>query len=205
MVKFGANDNSFNLININIDGTNIAETPLVKAANGIFNKVFSRAIEYQIVREAELKKLASDTNKYFNLIPENDRDDSKLGLTLKDMEDSQYQVTDKELRDMFARLIAKTMDKRINSDIPPAFSDILKNLSSNEAIICKILYKSKDKVLPLFDLKILSPSTILHTLYLAINSSISLMSYFGRLFSPNMITFNPFFTHSLIVPADVPV
>ncbi|MGQ4223844.1 DUF4393 domain-containing protein [Enterococcus mundtii] len=152
-MKLGANDNSFNLISINIDGRNIVETPLVKAANGIFNKVFSNLIEYQIVREAELKKLASDTNKYFNLIPENERDNSKLGLTLKAMEDSQYQLNDNEIRDMFAKLIAKSMDKRFNTEIPPAFSDILKNLSSNEAFICKILYSIEYKVLPLFQLK----------------------------------------------------
>lgn len=153
MVKIGANDNSINLLSINIDGDSLENSPLVMAANGLFNKVFSKAIEYQIVRKAELKKLADDANQYFNTIPDDQKDDSKLGLTLKVFEDSQYQLSNEVLRDMFARLIAKTMDKRFNSDIPPAFSDILKNLSPDEAYMCKILYSTEHNTLSLFDLK----------------------------------------------------
>ncbi|MFT0197732.1 Abi-alpha family protein [Candidatus Enterenecus avicola] len=154
MVKIGANDNSFNLISINVDAESINNLPLAQIANTLFNKVFSKPIEYQIVRKAELKKLEKDANKYFNQTPDQYRDNSKLGLTLKTIEDSQYQLSSDDLREMFARLIVKTMDSRFNTEIPPAFSDILKNLSIDEAALCKSIFSLEHNVLPLFEIKL---------------------------------------------------
>lgn len=72
-------------------------------------------------------------------IPEKDRDRSKFGLALKAMEDSKYQLDDDDLRDMFEKIILKSLDKKYNQNLSPRFSSILMQLSPSDAKLLKKL------------------------------------------------------------------
>lgn len=75
-----------------------------------------------------------------NKIPENCRDISKLNIAIKTIEDSKYQISDDNLRQMFAKLIAASVDKRNNQDISPKFSSILSQLCPSDAKLLKSLF-----------------------------------------------------------------
>lgn len=79
-------------------------------------------------------------------IPEEERDSSKFGLTLKAIEDAKYQLDDADLRDMFEKIILKSLDKKYNQNLSPRFSSILMQLSSSDANLLKEL--SFNPVLP---------------------------------------------------------
>lgn len=68
-----------------------------------------------------------------NKIPEGDRDLSKFNLAMKAIDDSKFQITDDNLREMFAKLIAASIDKRNNQGLSPRFSNVLSQFSPEDA------------------------------------------------------------------------
>ncbi|MCO6528973.1 DUF4393 domain-containing protein [Lactobacillus sp.] len=68
-----------------------------------------------------------------NKIPEGDRDLSKFNLAMKVIDDSKFQITDDNLREMFAKLIAASIDKRNNQGLSPRFSNVLSQFSPEDA------------------------------------------------------------------------
>ena len=100
---------------------------------GILTWIFQKPIEYGIIKKKEFADLATKTSAELNKIPEEYRDDSKLGLTIKTLESSKYSLDSEELRSWFARLVAKTVDKRVNTDLNPLFPTVLSNMSSDDA------------------------------------------------------------------------
>lgn len=63
-----------------------------------------------------------------------------------------YSMDSKELRNLYANLLAKAMNSDCKSNVHPAFIEIIKQLSPIDASIFKIIYESKYK--PLIDLSI---------------------------------------------------
>ena len=70
----------------------------------------------------ELQDLANKTSARLQNIPETNRDTSKRGLLMKIIEEAQYQISEEDLRTMFANLIAASVDNRKNTSISPRFS-----------------------------------------------------------------------------------
>lgn len=68
-----------------------------------------------------------------NKIPEENRDSSKINLAMKTIDDSKYQISDDNLREMFAKLIAASIDKRNNQGLSPRFSNVLSQFSPEDA------------------------------------------------------------------------
>ena len=66
-------------------------------------------------------------------IPEENRDPSKTDLAMKTIEDSKYQISDNNLREMFAKLIAASIDERNNQGLSPRFSNVLSQFSPEDA------------------------------------------------------------------------
>jgi hypothetical protein len=66
-------------------------------------------------------------------IPFENRDTSKQGLALKAVEDSIYQLDSESLQEMFANLIASSLDNRKNRDVLPSFSTVLKDMTAKDA------------------------------------------------------------------------
>lgn len=115
--------------------------PLSKALGGIIQWVFQKPIEYGVVKPLELEYLKSKTQERLNLIPENNRTSNNLGLTLKAFEDSRYQLKSKTMADYFSKLIAGTVDNRV--EVKPIFSTILADMTEDDAKLFEYFY-SKD-------------------------------------------------------------
>lgn len=60
--------------------------------------------------------------------------ESNLGLAVKAIEESKYQLDSEILQDFFSELIANSLDKQFEDSISPNFSSILSNLSHADAV-----------------------------------------------------------------------
>jgi len=110
---------------------------LGQAFSGALHFILDPFVKYNIVKNQEMELFKQEIENKTELIPFEDRDDSKIGLALKAMEDSKYQLNSEELREMFSNLIASSVDKKTNDLIEPSFSSILKDLSIEDAILLK--------------------------------------------------------------------
>lgn len=80
-----------------------------------------------------IRKYKQSITDNINKIPEGDRDLSKFNLAMKVIDDSKFQITDDNLREMFAKLIAASIDKRNNQGLSPRFSNVLSQFSPEDA------------------------------------------------------------------------
>lgn len=112
--------------------------PLSQSIGGIFQWVFQKPIEYGIVRPVELEILKQKTEARLGMIPSENRTSENLGLTLKAFEDSKYQLTNNFLIDYFSRLIAGTVDDRI--EVKAVYSSILSEMSKEDAELFNYLF-----------------------------------------------------------------
>lgn len=83
-----------------------------------------------------------------NKIPEGDRDLSKFNLAMKAIDDSKFQITDDNLREMFAKLIAASIDKRNNQGLSPRFSNVLSQFSPEDARFLMQISTNKSYFIP---------------------------------------------------------
>lgn len=101
-----------------------------QAFSGIVHAVFDPLLRFNIVRKKSLEDFQEKVQTGTHQIPEENRDDSKIGLALKAFEESKYQLDSEELKELFANLITSTVDNRINSKVQPSFSSVLKDMST---------------------------------------------------------------------------
>lgn len=80
-----------------------------------------------------LEKTQAAIQTKVNNIPIENRDPSKIGIALKAIEDSKYQLDNDILREMFENLVASSVDNRVNTDISPRYSMVLSQLTPDEA------------------------------------------------------------------------
>ena len=110
-----------------------------QALSGVLHYVLDPFVRKNIVKDHELKIFAKEINEKTKVISQEDRDDSRIGLALKAMEDSKYQLNSQELREMFSNLIAASVNRRVNDNVEPSFSSILKDFSTSDAVLLKKL------------------------------------------------------------------
>lgn len=77
-------------------------------------------------------------------IPLKNRDPSKINLAMKAVQDSAYQLGDNNLREMFAKLVTASVDKRKNQHLSPRFSNVLSQFSPEDAIFLKQISNNSD-------------------------------------------------------------
>lgn len=82
---------------------------------------------------AHIEKFEQSIIDNVNRIPVENRDLSKTNLAMKTIEDSKYQISDDNLREMFAKLVAASIDKRNNQGLSPRFSNVLSQFSPEDA------------------------------------------------------------------------
>lgn len=116
---------------------NPAASAIGRGIGGILEWTFQKPIEYGIVRKQQLEDLANKVANKIEKIPQDNRDDSKMGLTIKAFDNSKYSLDSDELRTLFANLVAGSVDNRINSDISPLFPSILGDMSTADAVFLK--------------------------------------------------------------------
>lgn len=107
---------------------------------GIFHLLFDPIRRFNIQRNYDLEKFQESIRETINDIPKENRDDSKINLTIKAIEDLRYQLNEEQIRDMFAALITSTLDNRKNNRVLPVFSTIISNMTPNQAVLLKHIY-----------------------------------------------------------------
>lgn len=97
---------------------------------------------------AYIRKFKQSIIDNVNKIPEENRDPSKLNLAMKTIEDSKYQIANDDLREMFAKLVAASIDKNKSKNLSPRFSTILSQLSPSDAKLLKDLSFNTELPIP---------------------------------------------------------
>lgn len=136
--------------------TNAALKPTAEALGGAsgtiftagFNLILTPLRKYNIRKEQELTDYANRIKNHITNIPVEDRDNSKVDLVLKAVDDSKFRLDDSAMREAFARLIANALNAKQNQNFYPAYSDILSNMSSEEALMLKRIYTNTGSNVP---------------------------------------------------------
>lgn len=118
-----------------------ASKSIGEGLGGIANYVMGPLRRLNITSEKSYQDFVKKINTKTDEIPPENRDISKLGLSLKTMEDSRYQLEDEEMREYFANLLAGLVDNRKNQKASPRFSTILSELTTKEANLLSKIYK----------------------------------------------------------------
>ena len=103
------------------------------ALNGYLNILFGPLIELGAVQDAAAKSLAESVNDKTKNLTEQDLDRNKLGISLKAMDSVHYQIENESLREMFANLISKSINKHENTDASPLMVTTLSSMSPETA------------------------------------------------------------------------
>lgn len=108
---------------------------------GVANYVMGPLRKLNVVSEKSYQDFVEKVNTKTESIPEENRDISKLGLSLKAVEDSRYQLENENMREYFANLLAGLVDNRKNQNSSPRFSTVLSELTTEEAQLLSRLYE----------------------------------------------------------------
>lgn len=128
--------------------------------DGVFNLALGPVRKYNIVKDKELEDFANKiNNKTEEIAPEN-RDSSKIGLVLKSIEDSKYQLNEETMRELFSTLISNSLDKSKNSNLTPKYSEILSNMSVSEALLLHRMYNSYHQLVPSIDIHLKTSGSV---------------------------------------------
>lgn len=122
--------------------------------DGIFHLALDPVRKFNIQRESDLEHFKQEIQYSVKNVPEEFHDDSKIGLILKAIEDSRYQLNDEEIRNMFTKLITSTIDCRTNSSISTKYSSIIADMTAAEARLLKDIYFNTGSIVPLVSLTV---------------------------------------------------
>lgn len=100
----------------------------------------SLALEKQKIKYAhDLEEYRKSLEQKVSAIPEEKQIDPPLQVAAQAMDDSKYCVESKELRELFANLIANSMNVDYAEFIHPSFSKIIQQMSPLDANMLKII------------------------------------------------------------------
>lgn len=119
-----------------------------EAIGGVAELLLSPVNVFTTWTNTHIRKYKQSIIDNINKIPEGDRDLSKFNLAMKAINDSKFQITDDNLREMFAKLIATSIDKRNNQGLSPRFSNVLSQFSPEDARFLKQISTSKSNFIP---------------------------------------------------------
>lgn len=126
---------------------NPAAKTLGEALNGAATVICSPLIILGAVSKPLLKKFSTEIDNKINKIPSENRDISKLGLVIKAMEESRYQLNKDDIRKMYVNLISSTVDNRKNNVVNPRLATVVAQFGSDEAHLIKQLAHSESELL----------------------------------------------------------
>lgn len=116
---------------------NPTATTLGKSMGGLVKRVFFPLVKLNAEMDEKINSMEQSVKNSVNNIPIENRDSTKMGLALKALEDSKYQLDSAELREMFATLISSSLDKTRNQYLSPRFSTALSQFSPEDAKFLK--------------------------------------------------------------------
>ncbi|MFP3357602.1 DUF4393 domain-containing protein [Planococcus sp. SIMBA_143] len=117
--------------------TNGAKAPL-QSLDNLWYMTFGHKVEYL----AEIKRAKNEVNvsqykesisKKIDAIPEENLQEPPMSIVGPALEASKYYIEEEELREMFANVIASSMDNRKSDNVHHSFVEIIKQLSPRDA------------------------------------------------------------------------
>lgn len=99
----------------------------------VFGGVHFNAEKRRIKYKYALEELEKSCKKKIDAIPLENRVEPNTQNVCQALEDAKYCVENEEIREMFANLIASTMNSQTSNGVHPSFSVILKQMTSNDA------------------------------------------------------------------------
>jgi len=113
----------------------------------IFGGITYKKREMEYKRESNFEKFKQELSSKVNAIPTENRVEPVESLVGPALESLKYRIDNNELRKMFATLIATSLDKQTVGTVHPAFVEVLRNLSSEDAKALSQFAKLKDTYL----------------------------------------------------------
>lgn len=92
-----------------------------------------RMTDFQRIEQEKEEIFAKEITEEIQNIPDENIHDPKRMIAMSGLENSKFVFDEPELRKMFAKLIAKSMDSRFDTIMHPSFSDIIQQLSPLDA------------------------------------------------------------------------
>ncbi|MCL2634942.1 MAG: DUF4393 domain-containing protein [Oscillospiraceae bacterium] len=128
---------------------NLTDEPTATIGSGfssifslVFNPLIHIADKQKLKYAHSLEIYKHELNNKINAIPSENHIEPKLQIVAQALEDSKYCVEEPELREMFSNLIASASDKTKAGTIHPSFSNILKQMSSQDAFAIQQMNQS---------------------------------------------------------------
>lgn len=103
--------------------------------------------KYKIKQAADLEKYAKEVAENIEKIPEENIKEPKISVIGPALEASKFYMEEDEIRGMFAKLIASSMDKSQSDNIHPSFVEMIKMLSPLDAKNLYYLYHNGDETI----------------------------------------------------------
>lgn len=118
---------------------------LGESLGGIAKTVFYPLLVWNIVISQNIEDFQDAVKNHVETIPDDERDATRLPLVAKIFDDSKYQLDSAEMRELFATLIASTLDRRYNQKMTPRISAVLKEMSGGDAVLLLKLKEEAEK------------------------------------------------------------
>lgn len=103
---------------------------------------FSHATDMRKLKYSyDLQEFEKELKEKINEIPEDERVEPDIQVIAPALEAAKYCIGKEELRKLFVELISNSIDKYYSKDVHPMFAEIIKQLSSVDALVLKNIYK----------------------------------------------------------------
>lgn len=112
------------------------------AIDGLLTFVCYPLLKARIFTQGRLNQYQKEVSDKINQIPEKNRDQSKIGLVVKTIEESRYQLDKDDIRQMYVNLISSTVDNRKTSMVNPRLATVVSQLGTSEASLLELLFKA---------------------------------------------------------------
>lgn len=141
-----------------------AETVLIaaKGAKALLAPISIMIWAYEKLEEKVIPRIQEKIAQ----IPKEHLQTPPLQIAGPTLEAAKYAVDEPNLIEMFASLVATAMDQRTSNDAHPAFIEIIKQITGDEAKIIKFL-GSTNKSYPIVNLNAKNPKSIEYTVHIA--------------------------------------
>jgi hypothetical protein len=105
----------------------------------VFGGITYKKQELMYKREVNFQKFKNELTEKINKIPLEERTEPSESIIAPTLEAAKYRIDTDEIRSMFINLIVSSVDDKTSSSVHPAYIEIIKNLSADDALALQIL------------------------------------------------------------------
>lgn len=133
---------------------NPSATAVGEGIGGILLFLCSPFIKLGIYSTGNIESYRKKIESKLNNVSIENYDKEKLPLAYSTLNESMDRINEDELQDMFANLIAGTLNKEVNNSVSPKFKSILSNMSNQEAQLLNKLARTHNREFPVTSISV---------------------------------------------------